>query len=184
MGGTPSQVRTRGVPLPMSGWGFPIPGQDRGYPFPGQDGGYPMPDQDGGTPLQDWMEVPPIGTGCGCPPVGTRCGYPPCRDWMWVPPLPPSRLDGVTPPPPAKDRETEQLHSGRYASCVHAGSCFGVHTTPHLDFPKCYHLILCNLSRGSCDDLTFVTFSSMTNVKSSLSRISALLTYLGPKYQM
>ena len=81
-----------------------------------------MPGQDGGTPRQDWMEVPSIGTGWGCPPVGTGCGYPLSRLDMGTPPQ--SRLDGVphTPPrPPSGDRETEQLHSGRYASCIQAG---------------------------------------------------------------
>ena len=81
----------------------------------------------GDSILPDW-DIPSFPTGgtpsflTGGTPIRTGWGYPLLGLDGGIPP---SGLDGFTPPPPSS-QETEQqsdhfLRGGRYASCVHAG---------------------------------------------------------------
>ena len=64
----------------------------------------------GYTHLADGEYPPNIGTGYGYPPpVRTGWGYPP------------SGLDGCTPHQKTEQQSEHLIHSGRYASCIHAG---------------------------------------------------------------
>ena len=138
-GGLPDWVPPRGVPdrVPRPPGG--VPGPPRGVPGqvpPGgvwvrvPPGGYPVRYPPGGlgTPLGGYLDPdPPGGTRLGTPPGGCVPRPPPGGTWPgpWGGTRTPPGGRGV-PVPPRGGTQLGQhreylLHSGRYASCVHAG---------------------------------------------------------------
>ena len=100
IGGGDPILLTGGYPIPgLDGGGAPwyqIPGLEGGTQFQVQTGGTPSQVQMGGIPSYSWG-YPHLRSGWGGGTHPADRGYPHPRSvWMGVPP---SRLDGVPPPP-------------------------------------------------------------------------------------
>ena len=169
VGGTPSQVSVGGYPVPGLGRGYPIPGLGRGEDHPRSGWGVPHPRSGwwgypGYPPDQVWRGVPRL------PPLA-RSG------WCRVPVVLPPWLDGVPPTmagwgTPLHQHSEHLLHSGRYASCVHAGglSCWGEDPNHIADFHSNSNLQIRLTTCGCKKTMIIICFRFTTNPELGLHR--------------